>query len=107
MIVTKKIICTCVLMVTVLVLMSDEAVSQNSSLLHAVNPAQPVPATFPVRQATASMQLKAPLATQAGPSQRPPLGAGRPLMQLSNVLQVRQPPPPGMADRLTLSFFSN
>lgn len=101
MIVAKKLICSSVLMLAVLALTSGEAVSQNSSLLHAVNPGRRVPATLPVMQASANMQLKAPLATQAGPRQRPPFGAGRPPMQLSNVLQVPQPPPPGMADRNT------
>ncbi len=101
MIVMKKITGTGTLILGVLVLMSGEAVSQNSSLMQAVNPVRQVPATLPVMQANANWQRRAPLGTQTVRSQRPPFGAGRPPMQLSNVLQVPQPPPPGIADRNT------
>jgi len=99
MIVMKTMPATCTFILGVLVLTAGDAVSQNSSLLQAVNPGRQVAVTMPVMQANAQMQLKAPLGTQSTPRQAPPFGAGRPPMQLSNVLQVPQPPPPGIADR--------
>ena len=63
------------------------ASAQESSLLRAAYPARTVPATLPVLQASANMQLTAPAQI------------GRPLPQLSSMIQVPQPPMPGIGAR--------
>lgn len=75
------------------------AVSQESSLLRVSNPARQVPATLPVVQAGANMQLTDPRRAQNIPGQASPFIGGQTPMQLSNTLQVPQPPPPGIADQ--------
>lgn len=75
------------------------AVSQESSLLRVSNPARQVPATLPVVQAGANMQLTDPRRAQNIPGQASPFIGGQAPMQLSNTLQVPQPPPPGIADQ--------
>ena len=75
------------------------AVSQESSLLRVSNPARQVPATLPVVQAGGNMQLTDPRRAQNIPGQASPFIGGQTPMQLSNTLQVPQPPPPGIADQ--------
>lgn len=98
MIVMQKCFCACALIIVSFGLGSEAAVSQESSLLRAVHPAQQVPATYPVMQAGASMQLTAPRGMQAARGQAVPPVVGQPRMQLSNVLQVPQAPVPGIAE---------
>ncbi len=101
MIVMKKIACCCVVVVASLGIGSGAAVAQESSLLRAAHPGRQVPATLPVMQASANMRLTAPLRTQNTRGSLSPLVGRQPPMQLSNVLQVPQPPPVGIADQRT------
>ena len=68
-------------------------------MLRVSNPARQVPATLPVVQAGANMQLTDPRRAQNIPGQASPFIVGQTPMQLSNTLQVPQPPPPGIADQ--------
>ncbi len=101
MIVMKKIACCCTVVVASLGIGSGAAVAQESSLLRAAHPGRQVPATLPVMQASANMRLTAPRGTPNTQGALSPFVGGQPPMQLSNVLQVPQPPPPGIADQRT------
>lgn len=73
------------------------ALAQESSLLRAVHPGRQVPAALPVMPTSSGMRLTAPNGTQNTAGQMSAYVGGRPPMQLANVLQVPQPPPPGIA----------
>lgn len=97
MIMRQKKLSLCVCVLGLFVLSVAEANAQNSSLLRAVHPGQRVPATMPVTQASVNMRLTAPLGASHLNAQGSRVSAGMPPMQLSNVLQVPQPPPVGIA----------
>ncbi len=99
MIVIQKFACLCGLVAVSIGLGSGAAISQDSSLLRAGHPGRQVRETLPVRQASANMQLTAPLATQNLRGQAGPFLGKQPPMQLSNALQVPQVPSPRIGNQ--------
>lgn len=99
MIVIQKVVYGCMLAVTSFGLGSGVAISQESSLLRAVQSGRQVPATLPVRQANANMRLTAPRRDQNVPGQNVPFAGQQPPVQFTYVLQTPQAVPPDIANQ--------
>lgn len=88
----------CLMLSGLAVLVCGDAFCQDSSLLRVSNPGTRVPVTLPAMQGNGAMQLTAPVVAPQGSSQIRAGGIGQAPMQLANVMQVPQPPAPGLVD---------